>query len=739
MAVESAPKPTIPFIQELNPSNPNLVKQYIHNQPDKDKDASYNELIGCLVPEEYKLYKQRDANDPKNQELMSYALQRKQNLESILRNKNIPGNLTAMFNQLPTEALSKVHNDDLIPLLSPLEQKVLKGTGVKTEGDEDSDNFLIKQSLLSLAYNRQKQKEYEASVAESHPTKTTPLIIEAEPEVLQKKEEIPEKVLEKIPEKIPQKSQPIKFIQELNPPNPNLVKQYIQNQPAKNKDASYNELIGCLVPEEYKLYKQRDANDPKNQELISNALQRKQNLESILRNKNIPGNLTAMFNQLPTETLTNANNDELVSLLSPLEQKVLKGTKSESEGDEGLDNFLIRQSLLSLAYNRQKQKEYEASVAESQPSKTHPLIIEEEIPEKVLEKTPEKSQPIKFIQELDPTLDPNLVNKYINKFAEDSRVKVYNNLLGYLTPEESRIYHINVEDPSNINLLSLALQRKQNLEKILNNIDIPNNYTEMFAELPSEVLSDSNNDELVSLLSPSEKKILGVVSKKAEMDASLEAFLVKQSILSIAYNRQRQMEYEASLKEKQPVELLPLEPAVITQPETVKPLSFIQELNPPEPKLVGQFINKSPEENREKVYNELLQYLMPEENRLYHMNVNDPRNINLLSLALQRKQNLEIIFSNMNIPDNFSAIYRQLPDQVLSEPNNEELLFFLSPAERQQFDAVTKKDGESETLEKVLARHSLLAIAYNRQRQKEYEDSIAKTQPIKLTPEKNPS
>lgn len=544
----------------------------------------------------------------------------------------------------------------------------------------------------------------------------------------------------------------IPFIQELNPPNPNLVQQYIWNQPDKDRDASYNELIGCLVPEEYQLYKQRNANDPKNQELMSYALQRKQNLESILRNKNIPGNLTAMFNQLPPETLTNANNDELVSLLSPLEQKVLKGTKLESEGDGGLDNFLIKQSLLSLAYNRQKQKKYEASVVESHPTKTPSLIIEaepeelqrkEEIPEKVLEKTPEKipekSQPIKFIQELDPTLDPNLVNKYINKFAEGSKVKVYNNLLGYLTPEESRIYHVNVDDPSNINLLSLALQRKQNLEKILNKVDIPNNYTEMFAELPPEVLSDPNNDELVSLLSPSEEKILGVVSKKAEVDSSLEAFLVKQSILSIAYNRQRQMEYEASLKETQPIELLPLEPAVITQPETEAPLSFIQELNPPEPNLVKEYIDKNPEENREKVYNELLQYLTSEENRLYHMNVNDPSNINLLSLALQRKQNLEIIFSNMNIPNNFSAIYRQLPDEVMSEPNNEELLFFLSPAERQQFDAVTKKDGESETLEKVLAKHSLLAIAYNRKKQREKEDSIAKTQPIRLTPEKNPS
>ena len=534
----------------------------------------------------------------------------------------------------------------------------------------------------------------------------------------------------------------IPFISELNPPNPNLVQQYIWNQPLANRDASYTELVGCLVPEEYQLYKQRDVNDPKNLELMSNALQRKQNLESIIRNKNIPNNLTAMFNQLPVETLSKVDNEDLISLLSPLEQRVLKGTGVETRGDDGLDNFLIKQSLLSIAYNRQKQKQYEAFQDKTHPTHTPPFIIEAEpevlqkkveLPQEVLEKLPEKSQPIKFVQELDTTLNPNLVHKYINKFAVESREKIYNELLGYLTPEESRIYHLNVDDPSNINLLSNALQRKQNLEKILYNINIPSNYTEMFKELPPDVLSNPNNEELVSLLSPAEKNILDVASKEAQGDASLEAFLLKQSMLAIAYNRQRQIEYEASLKDVQPTEFLPLEPAIVTQPETTKPLPFIQELNPPEPNLVRQYIDKNPKKDRTNVYNELLGYLTPEENRLYHVNVNDPSNINLLSIALQRRQNLEIIFSSTDIPDNFTAIYRQLPLEVDSEPNNEELLSFLTPAERQQFEIVTRKSGEGESLEKVVAKHSLLSIAYNRQKQKEYEASIAKTQPIKIT------
>jgi len=537
-------------------------------------------------------------------------------------------------------------------------------------------------------------------------------------------------------------NEPLPFIQELNPPNPNLVQKYIWGLPNEKRNTAYTELIDCLVPEEYQIFKQHDVNDQENQKLMSNALQRKQNLESIIKNKNIPDNLTAMFGHLPSESLSKASENELMSLLSPLEQRVLKGTRIETEGDEGLDNFLIKQSLLSIAHNRQKRKQYEAFQDKSHPTHTPPFIIEAEpevlprkieIPEEVLEKTLEKSQPIKFIQELDPSLDPNLVTKYINKFAVESRVKIYNDLLGYLTPEESRIYHLNEEDPGNINLLSNALQRKQNLGKILYNTNIPSNYTEMFKELPPEVLSNPNNEELVSLLSPAEKNILDVASKKAQGDASLEAFLLKQSMLAIAYNRQRQIEYEASLKDVQPTEFLPLEPAIVTQPETTKPLPFIQELNPPEPNLVRQYIDKIPEKDRANVYNELLGYLTSEENHIYHVNVNDPSNINLLSLALQRRQNLEIIFSSTDIPDNLTAIYRQLPAEIASGTNNEELLSYLSPAERRQFENTTKKALDGESLEKILVKQSLLAIAYNRQRQKEHEESIAKTQPIRIT------
>ena len=236
----------------------------------------------------------------------------------------------------------------------------------------------------------------------------------------------------------------------------------------------------------------------------------------------------------------------------------------------------------------------------------------------------------------------------------------------------------------------------------------------MFLQMPIEVMAQPNNEELISLLSPNEKLKLDIASKKGEgnepEDASLERYLARLSILAIAYNRKLQLAIEESPQESQITEQI----------------SFIQELNPPDPTLVREYISKNPEKNREKVYNELLQYLTPEENRLYHLNVNDPSSRDLLSLALQRKQNLEIIFSNSDIPEKFTEIYRQLPTEVMSEPDNEELLSFLTPAERFQLNIITKKSIEGESLEKVIAKHSLLAIAYNRQKQREYEEFIAK-------------
>ncbi len=298
-----------PFIPELAPPNPDSVKKYVLAQPEANRDAAYKEFIGFLLPEEDRQYHQMDVNDPKNLNILSLGLQRKQNLELILNKKKVSDNLTTIFNQLPPEVLSRPNNDELISFLSPLEQKVL--SAASKNASADVDDFLVKQSLLAIAYNRGKQKEQPAAAAA-----------------------------------------------DTGPPDPDSVKKYILTQPEAKRDESYKELVSFLLPEEDRLYHQMDVNDPKNLNLLSLALERKQNLEAILNKKNIPDNLTAIFGQLPAEVLSQPNNEELLSFLSPLEQKVLStASKSKPESDKGLDDFLVKQSLLAIAYNRKRQKE----------------------------------------------------------------------------------------------------------------------------------------------------------------------------------------------------------------------------------------------------------------------------------------------------------------------------------------------------------------------------------------------
>jgi hypothetical protein len=309
--MEDESQPNSKFIPELSAPDPDSVKKYILTQPEQKRGDAYGELVKFLLPDEDRLYRQMDINDPRNLNFLSLGLQRKQNLEAILNKKKVSDNLTTIIDQLPPEVLSQPNNDELSSFLSPLEQKVLSGAS-KNES-KDSDDFLIKKSLLAIAHNRRKQKEYEASKEAITP----------------------------------------KFYPELAPPNPDLVKQYVLAQP--ERDAAYKELVSLLLPEEDLLYHQMDVNDPKNLDLLSSALQRKQNLEAILNKKKVSDNLTAIFKLLPSETLSQLNNEEFMSFLSPLEQKVLSGaSKNESEN---VDNFLVKQSLLAIAYNRMKQKE----------------------------------------------------------------------------------------------------------------------------------------------------------------------------------------------------------------------------------------------------------------------------------------------------------------------------------------------------------------------------------------------
>lgn len=264
-------QPNSKFIPELDPPDPESVKKYILAQPEVNRGDAYGELVKFLLPEEDRAYRQMDVNDPKNLNFLSLGLQRKQNLEAILNKKNIPDNLTVIFGQLPPGALSPSNNEKLMSFLSPLEQKVLS---TASRNKSEVDNFLVKQSLLAIAYNRNRQKENE----------------------------------------------------------------------------SYGEFVDCFLPGEELLYHQRDVDDPKNLQLMSLALKRKQNLESIINKKKLPDDLRTIINQLPAEVMSEPNNDKLMPFLSPLEQKVLSAASGNESKD--VDNFLVKQSLLAIAHNR---------------------------------------------------------------------------------------------------------------------------------------------------------------------------------------------------------------------------------------------------------------------------------------------------------------------------------------------------------------------------------------------------
>jgi hypothetical protein len=302
--VENEGKDNIQFIPELRPANPDSVKMYITTQ--QNRSVAYKELVECLLPAEKDLYRHIDINDPKNLDILALGLQRKQNLEAIINKTKVSENLTEIFNQLPPDALSQPKSDELIVFLSPLEQKVL--SDVSGRKPADLDNLLMKKSLIAIAYNRSKQNEHTIT-----------------------KDDIPHE-----------------HYPELKPPNPEAVKKHILSQPETS--VAYNELIRFLLPEENRLYHQADINDANNLDLLALALQRKQNLEAILNKKNISDNLTVIFNKMPAEILSQSNNEKLMTFLSPFEQKVL--TSASENKSENVDNFLIKQSLLAIAYNR---------------------------------------------------------------------------------------------------------------------------------------------------------------------------------------------------------------------------------------------------------------------------------------------------------------------------------------------------------------------------------------------------
>ena len=275
--------------------SPDSVKKYILGKPEEKRGDAYRELVGFLLPEEDRLYHQKDVNDPSNLNLLSLGLQRKENLEAIINKKKIPDDLTAVINKLPPEVLTEP-NDKLLPFLSPLEQKVLSGASAS----KDLDDFLVKKSLLAIAYNRKGKEEPE-------------------------------------------------FYPELSPSDPDSVKKYILAQPEAKRGEAYRELVDFLIPKERRLYNQTDINGPESLRLLSLALERKNNLEAIINKKNIPENLTVIFGKAPPEIVSQPI-DKLMPFLSPVEQKVLT-TASENK-NEDVDDFLVKQSLLALAFNR---------------------------------------------------------------------------------------------------------------------------------------------------------------------------------------------------------------------------------------------------------------------------------------------------------------------------------------------------------------------------------------------------
>jgi hypothetical protein len=280
--------------------NQDPVKSYILAKPEAERTAAYKELVGFLLPEEESKYK-KDVNDPASLGILSLGLQRKENLEAILNKKNIPDKITEVINNLPSSVLTGP-TESLMPFLSPLEQKVFY-TAAKTSA-EDVDDFLVKQSLLAIAFNRSKE---EKRLVDS----------------------------------------------EISPSDPDSVKKYIAAQPAEKRGDAYMELVDALIPEERRLYNQADINGPESLRIVSLGLQRKNNLEAILNKKNIPENLKAIIAKAPTEIVSQPT-DKLIPFLSPLEQKVLSAASNSSA--ENVEDFLVKQSILALAFDRSLKK-----------------------------------------------------------------------------------------------------------------------------------------------------------------------------------------------------------------------------------------------------------------------------------------------------------------------------------------------------------------------------------------------
>jgi hypothetical protein len=170
MSVESSPGSPPPFLPELTPPDPALVKQYFAGQTGEKGAEAYRNL-------------QQDINDPNNIWLLANALQRRENLLRITNSAAVengpalPGTLTAIINQLPAEVPERPFDDAImVSFLSPAERQALSLSEVTTKnGDTDFKKFLVKQSLLALAYNRQKEQEYrkqqEDSLAATQPIK----------------------------------------------------------------------------------------------------------------------------------------------------------------------------------------------------------------------------------------------------------------------------------------------------------------------------------------------------------------------------------------------------------------------------------------------------------------------------------------------------------------------------------------------------------------------------------------
>ena len=180
MAMESAPTQALNFIPELSAPNPDAVKIYMSSFAETQQRAAYNDLLGYLLPEENKVF-QSNVNDPNNVNMLALALQRRRNLQTIASGQNIPSNFTAIFNQMPAEGVSHPDDERLLRFLSPNERRQLKATQATEEGDEGVDNFLLRQGILAVAYNRLRQREAELAMEAEKVVEVTPLPLEPAP------------------------------------------------------------------------------------------------------------------------------------------------------------------------------------------------------------------------------------------------------------------------------------------------------------------------------------------------------------------------------------------------------------------------------------------------------------------------------------------------------------------------------------------------------------------------------